>query len=585
MGKRGKWKKTLILMLLFCLTAAFPVHASGQDVPSETVDVRIEQVQARMPQIRIYIGGSQSSSLDISNVEVYLDGNALENESLVPYGQEEMTCYLLLDRSLSMKEEDFEAAKEALISFIQGKKGEEAVKLFTFGDSFEMVLDGKETEEEAVSKIEGLVRDSQNTQLFEALKQMTEIAEQEGNESFRRRIAIIITDGSDDSLGVSTSQEALKSLATQGIAVYGMASAEGEQESINRFGEFIRQTGGMMDTWNAADIDEALQRIKDEIANIQVLTVLGTDNRVSYEMEELTVEFKQWNLTRTAGFYEGYWMPDREPPFIVQASQEGKQELAVTFSEPVEGMEQQGNYQLYMEEEHLAVPVSVQKTGECSVLLSFGEEFLNGRGSLKCVNMKDISMEANALEGEMEIELAGREESLEELPENRTLQFFRTWGWLIAVLAVFLLGIIILCILSRIKKRKEIVSVDGKLMYRDGAEVHKHVVVEKEETVRLTFYPAEGTMRGRQGVDYELHGSMIVGRSDMCDLYFDDAAMSRQHFALEYENGRIFITDLNTSNGTAVNGVRLHGRTLMHQNDVIHAGNTVLRLKWQEDGK
>ena len=59
--------------------------------------------------------------------------------------------------------------------------------------------------------------------------------------------------------------------------------------------------------------------------------------------------------------------------------------------------------------------------------------------------------------------------------------------------------------------------------------------------------------------------------------------MSRQHFALEYEQGDLFITDLEAANGTFVNGVRIKGRRKLQQDDVVSAGSMDLMLRWRKE--
>ena len=43
----------------------------------------------------------------------------------------------------------------------------------------------------------------------------------------------------------------------------------------------------------------------------------------------------------------------------------------------------------------------------------------------------------------------------------------------------------------------------------------------------------------------------------MCDVYFDDAKMSRQHFSVEFSQGNIYLNDLDSTGGTYLNGVRV----------------------------
>ena len=47
----------------------------------------------------------------------------------------------------------------------------------------------------------------------------------------------------------------------------------------------------------------------------------------------------------------------------------------------------------------------------------------------------------------------------------------------------------------------------------------------------------------------------VVGRGPGCDLFLDEANVSRRHASISEFNGKFLLTDLESSNGTAVNGI------------------------------
>jgi ABC-type multidrug transport system fused ATPase/permease subunit len=66
-----------------------------------------------------------------------------------------------------------------------------------------------------------------------------------------------------------------------------------------------------------------------------------------------------------------------------------------------------------------------------------------------------------------------------------------------------------------------------------------------------------------------------VGREGV-DLVLDDPAVSRRHLRIEVTADGLSVTDLGSSNGTKVNGVRIGGTTHLHEGDVVGAGGTEL---------
>ena len=79
---------------------------------------------------------------------------------------------------------------------------------------------------------------------------------------------------------------------------------------------------------------------------------------------------------------------------------------------------------------------------------------------------------------------------------------------------------------------------------------------------------------------WELNRSLIVGRASMCDIFFDDAQMSRQHFCLERDGANILISDLDSTNGTSVNGIAIKKRRPLRPGDVIEAGSVKITVRW-----
>jgi hypothetical protein len=59
------------------------------------------------------------------------------------------------------------------------------------------------------------------------------------------------------------------------------------------------------------------------------------------------------------------------------------------------------------------------------------------------------------------------------------------------------------------------------------------------------------------GRTFPLTGPMTLGRAFHCDLYFDVPNLSREHARMSPTEDGIRITDLNSTNGTFVNSVRV----------------------------
>jgi len=147
-------------------------------------------------------------------------------------------------------------------------------------------------------------------------------------------------------------------------------------------------------------------------------------------------------------------------------------------------------------------------------------------------------------------------------------------------------------------------NIDIKTEFNDSVVVLWQTSEEKEifepedlenttvlpRPVRYSSVPENGFSRKRacyleiikgkdQGKKYRLEREeIIIGRNKECDIEIDDPEISRRHLRLFTENGRWFVEDLQSTNGTYVNKLRVD-RYRVNPGDKIKAGQTYFRFK------
>lgn len=81
-----------------------------------------------------------------------------------------------------------------------------------------------------------------------------------------------------------------------------------------------------------------------------------------------------------------------------------------------------------------------------------------------------------------------------------------------------------------------------------------------------------------QGQTFELHGpETVVGGGTDCHLLIEHTTVSRRHCVIMLGPTSYMIRDLDSTNGTYVNGVRIK-EAYLHAGVVIHAGQISFRL-------
>ena len=70
-----------------------------------------------------------------------------------------------------------------------------------------------------------------------------------------------------------------------------------------------------------------------------------------------------------------------------------------------------------------------------------------------------------------------------------------------------------------------------------------------------------------------------VGRLSECTIPLNDQNVSRRHAEIRPNRQNYVVVDLGSTNGTMVNGTRIHGETALSDGDIISFGSTYVRFE------
>lgn len=98
-------------------------------------------------------------------------------------------------------------------------------------------------------------------------------------------------------------------------------------------------------------------------------------------------------------------------------------------------------------------------------------------------------------------------------------------------------------------------------------------VAAQMDLARQTIVLVEGSRRK----EFE-KGRVVLGRGRQADFQLEDPNVSRDHAAVYWENGRLFVKDLGSTNGTLLNGRPVTAGPL-ERGDVITLGATEVRVE------
>ncbi len=123
---------------------------------------------------------------------------------------------------------------------------------------------------------------------------------------------------------------------------------------------------------------------------------------------------------------------------------------------------------------------------------------------------------------------------------------------------------------------------------------HRFVQEDEDRTVvgaKLPLARADGHERAylmvlagsNVGEMYKLDKPLIMGRGQVADIRVSDEGISRQHARVHPSDDGVKVEDLESTNGTFVNGVRIEGQVLLKDGDKIQLGSTtILKFSYQD---
>ncbi|QSZ28114.1 FHA domain-containing protein [Aceticella autotrophica] len=106
-----------------------------------------------------------------------------------------------------------------------------------------------------------------------------------------------------------------------------------------------------------------------------------------------------------------------------------------------------------------------------------------------------------------------------------------------------------------------------KIIYMDIKGVRKEREITKARLISLSG-----------GSNYNLFEVTTIGRANDCDIIIENPYVSSKHVIIRKKGNKYIIQDLNSTNGTFINGKRIKNIANIRNNDIITLGNEEFRF-------
>lgn len=583
-GVQQRWKERWLAAAFLVVAAVLFVAMGGHGAEA----AELEQVHINSPVIRLYLREGDSAltnekepllSFDDTELEYQKDAHRYDPEK---DGGTEYIYVVEISRYVTKNQR--REIEKALKKAVDKLGASDEMRVYTFGDRFAekppVKLNGGTSPGEktkAKESIHTLMKVKEKTShLWNAVTNIVDQINKRETGGPERRVAVFVTGGNFKKTTSNNDKEdagkQIGSMTKNGafymIQLKTKSKVDGSEASV------FTESGGEKYSERAdGGIAACFQKFQNAVDKTTTATFRATDSTVFDEAGQLTLKSGEeaiFEKKRIAAAVA--WQENSSNPVLVSDTEgssdyitkQDDQRISFVFSEPVKGAELIQNYRLTRGDGKNVEIRSIQydvKTRQCTLMLE--QQIFADRYHLKLSNITDIDhMPLSVEPSEIDFKMDGASERTYQF-----IQFIRNYWWIILIAFVV---VILLVVYIVIRSHGGIIEQqDGKKGFANATTVTVGISTAKTKKVLLQMTDSVGKTKD---IICNIDSSIFVGRDKMCQIHTDDDKMSRQHFAIESTQLGFFVMDLDTLNGTTVNGTKLTSRQMLKEGDVISAG-------------
>lgn len=576
----GKYLRAAMLniavIILFIAMYAFSGKVSAK--PHIQFSYNVEQAQGKAPLVKAYINGRNLT--EKSSIKAKVSGAdfdramdfGLENMEKFSSSGEGIHYIILFDNSMSVDKKQFGQAKEELVKLRKKMSGKDIMDLYTVGSNSpsgkkKHITQGKSktSEKEQIKAIRAIKRDKTKTVLYRSLSEVLATAD---NDDIRT-VVLIITDGEDDSQGKNNkSYQVNPVVKSSKIPVYGVLlknivknpdKAKTRNTKKNILNEKISH-GYYEECVQVKDVVKGFKNIREILYDGTYVATLRQENLSNRTTTDaslvLICDNEETGLSNGRFTYNNIGEADTKPPVISNIKKTGGNSIQFTIRDDktkyINGAGEAANYTVKDSSGKDWKIDKVNANPESGTYeLIFSDKLYTGEYTIRCSNITDDSQEKNSITETASFSFEGLDRKIENIKD-----IVNVYWWVLLIAVVIITGIVLIIILKHRPVKTE-----------------KIIVEQSDEAgVRLLGITVTDNNGITSEVEWNVEGSIFIGRSDICDVCFNDEMLSKQHFVIEVTGKGCYIEDLDTTNGTFVNGVKMSGKRRISDGDIVMAG-------------
>lgn len=505
--------------LLLISSLIFTFNLFSQDFNLRLIKTIPDNYPLVVTTLQVYdLNDDPIKDLKEENFSVSINGKSTDSIKAITYKEsgKGLNIMLCLDLSGTMSGTPLQTMKNAVLKFLDEIRNVDKLAIIGFSDSYELISDFSSDKEYLKNKINNLSTSGSKTALYYGTYQG--LVKLRDNKELAGKILLVIGDGKDESVASSYNLDDVINLAkNEGIPIFSIGYSKIDKSYLQTLEKMSEQSGGKFyNSPTDEDLEKQYNKLYEQILNIYILSylVVGLPGDGSEYNNVITVNYKDKKKTVSNKFISPAGVPAYNKKLITSKDES---------------------------------PDFIYYIIIASVILAGAVLFfvLKSRKK-KSDTLKPISHPNPDVSSILEDSPVVSEEKSIALDEPKT-----------------------------VLDKDNISDNDYKTEIDRTEQVtnltEKTIIVRSDSASILSLEVLTGSYAGKYFTLKSKGGT--IGRQDGNDIVIKENNISRQHAKITFLNGEFFIEDLNSSNGTYINEVKITKSTKINNYDTFKIGS------------
>ncbi|MDD6380940.1 MAG: VWA domain-containing protein [Lachnospiraceae bacterium] len=283
--------KKLFRALAFFLCILFVTALCVPAMAAESLTV--EQVQLSPPDMDFYVysDGVDMSGITKDDVSATVGSYTFDVDSVKAQDRDTDGIFyaFLLDISGSIPQSSLDAAIRSISRIADGMGSDDKLAVITFGDKVRVISDGSRRPADTLKALKGLKAKDQTTKFYTAMDKLISVSKKAKG---MRTVAIVVSDGVDDTDAGMTERQLTDTLKNSGIAVYAMQVGKVTKGQTSHLKKFIKVSGGEVYRFSEDNATKVVNSLVGHIDDVVAIHLAGEKDIKVKDGDEITLIVK-----------------------------------------------------------------------------------------------------------------------------------------------------------------------------------------------------------------------------------------------------------------------------------------------------